>query len=200
MNPNNRAALHIVILAAGASTRFGSPKQLARVGGHPLLQQMTMNAVEVAASAVTVVLGAHANEITPMLRRSSASIVINRDWAEGIASSIRAGVKSLSGVCAGALILLADQAMVTAEDLKRLSNAWRRAPTRIAAASYSGTVGVPAVFPRAHFGDLLALRGDSGARMLLQRDLSQLTRVPMPSAALDLDTPEALLLTKVSAP
>jgi len=196
MNASSGAALHVVILAAGAATRFGSPKQLARVHGHPLLQWMTLRAAEMAGSAVTVVLGAHASEIAPLLRRSCASIVFNRDWSEGLASSIRAAIKSLPGNCGGALLLLADQAAVSTEDLKRLSNAWRRDPRRIAAACYSGSVGVPAIFPRTRFSDLLALRGDRGARFLLQRNLDRLTRVSMPAAALDIDTQEDLPAVK----
>jgi len=182
----------IIVLAAGASSRFGSPKQLALIHGNSLLQTLATRAVEVAGSAVTVVLGAHASQIAPVLGRLPVSVVINRMWPEGLASSIRAGVRSLPGSCVAALLLLADQAAVSSDDLERLSGAWRRDPTRIAAARYGGSVGVPAVFPRAHFNDLLALRGDHGARLLLQRNLDRLTAVPMPSAAFDLDTPEAL--------
>jgi CTP:molybdopterin cytidylyltransferase MocA len=89
--------------------------------------------------------------------------------------------------------MLVDQAAVTAEDLKRLVSAWRRQPEYIAAACYGATTGVPAIFPRSTFSDLRALRGDVGARVLLQRNPDRLVRVPMPSAAIDIDTPEDLL-------
>lgn len=200
MKPAEPAVLQIVILAAGAATRFGSPKQLARVQGHPLLPLLAARAVEVAGSAVSVVLGAHAEQITPLLRHSPASVVINRDWSEGLASSIRAGIRPISGHCQGALLLLADQASVTAEDLKRLSDAWRRQHRGIAAAYYQGITGVPAIFPREYFPQLLALRGDQGARALLQRHLDRLIRVPMPNAAFDLDTPQDLLTLPGSHP
>ncbi len=185
--------LAAIVLAAGASTRFGSAKQLARVAGRPLLQTALAQAGEVAGTAVTVVLGARAAELAPLLRHSSASVVINRDWREGMASSIRAGVGRLPPSCTAVLIMLVDQAAVTGEDLKRLVGAWRRQPDYIAAARYGTTTGVPAVFPRSSFPELQALRGDVGARVLLQRNPDRVIRVPMPRAAIDIDTPEDLL-------
>ena len=186
-------ALHAVVLAAGASVRFGSAKQLVRIGGRPLLHTVVTRASEVAGTAVTVVLGARAAELAPLLRHSPVSIVINRDWPEGLASSIRAGVTRLPGTCTGVMLVLADQAAVTAEDLKRLAAAWRRQPDYIAAALYRATTGVPAIFPRSCFSDLAELRGDVGARVVLRRNPDRIVRVPMQSAAFDLDTPEDLL-------
>jgi len=185
--------LHAIVLAAGASTRFGSPKQLVRVAGRPLLHSALARAADVAGSAVSVVLGAHAAELTPLLTHSQALIVINRDWREGIASSIRTGVLRLPPSCNAVLLMLADQAAVTVEDLKRLVSAWRRQPDYIVAARYGMTTGVPAIFPRSVFADLAALRGDTGARALLQRNPDRVVRVPMASAAIDIDTPEDLL-------
>ena len=91
------------------------------------------------------------------------------------------------------LIVLADQAAVTTEDLRRLAGAWRRNPASIAAAQYAGGVGVPAIFPRWCFRELNELRGDRGAQLLLQRHVDRLVRLPMPSAELDIDRPEDLL-------
>jgi molybdenum cofactor cytidylyltransferase len=185
--------LHAIVLAAGASTRFGSPKQLVRVAGRPLMHTAVARATEVAGSAVIVVLGAGAAQLAPLLTHSPATIVINREWREGMASSIRAGVAKLPSSCNAVLLMLADQAAVTAEDLKRLAGAWRRQPEYIAAARHGTTTGVPAIFPRSAFSDLTALRGDIGARMVLQRNPDRVVRVAMPSAAIDLDTPEDLL-------
>src|SRR5437660_11402057 len=109
---------------------------------------------------------------------------------EGLASSIRAGVARIPPACTGVLLLLADQAAVTAEDLRRLAGTWRKQPQYIAAALYAGTSGVPAIFPRSAFRDLAELRGDVGARVLLRRSADRVVRVPMPSAAPDVDTPE----------
>jgi molybdenum cofactor cytidylyltransferase len=191
--------LHAIVLAAGASTRFGSAKQLVRLGGHPLLHTAVARAAEVAGAAVVVVLGANAADLTPLLTHTQASIVINRDWREGMASSVRAGIARLPSSCTAVLLMVVDQAAVTAEDLKRLVGNWRRQPEYIAAATYGdvaggGTItGVPAVFPRSTFSDLQSLRGDMGARVLLRRNPDRVVRVPMPSAAIDIDTPEDLL-------
>ena len=185
--------LYSVVLAGGASTRFGSPKQLVRVGGRPLLHTVVARAAEVTGNALIVVLGAGAGELAPLLRHSPGSVVINRHWREGLASSIRAGVARLPATCAGVLMVLADQAAVTSDDLRRLAGTWRRRPQSIAAALYAGTTGVPAILPRTAFSELAALRGDSGARLVLRRSPDRVVRVPMPSAELDLDTPEDLL-------
>jgi molybdenum cofactor cytidylyltransferase len=185
--------LYSIVLAAGASTRFGSPKQLVRIGGRPLLHTMVTRAADVTGNALIVVLGSGAAELAPLLRHSPGSVVVNRHWREGIASSIRVGVARLPATCTGAMLVLADQAAVTRDDLRRLAGTWRRRPTLIAAALYGGTTGAPAIFPRSSFGALAQLRGDSGARALLRRSADRVVRVPMPSAELDLDTPEDLL-------
>jgi molybdenum cofactor cytidylyltransferase len=185
--------LHAIVLAAGASSRFGSAKQLVRVAGRPLLHTAVARAAEVAGAAVIVVLGARAAELAPLLKHSQSSVVVNRDWREGLASSIRAGVARLPASCTAVLLTLVDQAAVTGEDLRRLVNAWRRQPEYIAAARYGTTTGVPAIFPRSTFSDLQSLRGDVGARALLQRNPDRIVRVPMASAGIDIDTPEDLL-------
>jgi molybdenum cofactor cytidylyltransferase len=185
--------LSAIVLAAGASSRFGSAKQLVRVAGRPLLHSAVARAAEVAGSAVIVVLGARAAELAPLLKHSQSSVVINRDWREGMASSIRAGVARLPASCTAVLLMLVDQAAVTGEDLTRLVSAWRRQPDYIAAACYGTTTGVPAIFPRSTFADLQLLRGDVGARVLLQRNPDRVVRVPMARAAIDIDTPEDLL-------
>lgn len=195
MSPQGDAAasLHAIVLAAGASSRFGSAKQLVRIGDRPLLTVAAGRAAEVVGHALIVVLGARAAQLSPLLKHSPGSVVVNREWREGLASSIRAGVAQLPASCAGVMLVLADQACVTAEDLGRLAGAWRREPQCIAAALYGATVGAPAIFPRHLFGELSELKGDVGARVLLRRHADRLVKVPMASAAFDLDTPDDLL-------
>ena len=186
-------SLHAIVLAAGGSSRFGSAKQLVRIGDRPLLSLAAGRAGEVVGHALIVVLGARAAELAPLLKHSPGSVVVNRNWREGLASSIRAGVARLPPSCAGVMLVLADQACVTAEDLRRLASAWRRQPLCVAAARYGATVGAPAIFPQHLFGELSELKGDSGARALLKRHADRLVPVPMASAAFDLDTPADLL-------
>jgi molybdenum cofactor cytidylyltransferase len=184
---SDAGSLHAIVLAAGGSTRFGSAKQLVRIGDRPLLSLVAGRAAEVVGHALLIVLGAQAAELAPLLRHSGGSTVVNRDWREGLASSIRTGVARLP-------------ACVTAEDLRRLAGAWRRQPLCVAAAQYSGSVGAPAIFPRHLFSELSDLRGDSGARVLLKRHADSLVKVPMTSAAFDLDTPDDLLELSKSPP
>ena len=190
--------IHVVVLAAGASTRFGSTKQLVRVNGRPLLHTIVSRAAELAGHSVTVVLGAHAGELAPLLKHSPASVAVNREWSEGIASSIREGISHTPNTADGVLIALADQAAVTTEDLRRLASAWRRNPSSLVAAQYAGGFGVPAIFPRWCFRELNELRGDRGAQTLLHRHVDRLVRIPMPSAELDIDRPEDLLALEVA--
>ena len=186
-------SLHAVVLAAGGSSRFGSAKQLVRIGDRPLLSLIAGRTAEVVGHALIVVLGAAAAELSPLLRHSAGSVVINRNWREGLASSIRAGVSRLPASAAGVMLVLADQACVTAEDLRRLAGVWRRQPQCLVAARYGATVGVPAIFPQYLFGELSELKGDTGARALIKRHADRVVTVPMASAAFDLDTPDDLL-------
>lgn len=184
--------LHTVVLAAGASRRFGSPKQLVRRDGVTLLESAAARALAVGAGPVTVVLGCGASSLTPLLRHSPATVRINRDWEEGMASSLRLIAHEVDGRCDGLLVTLVDQPAVTVHDLQRLHQTWLAQPQSIIAAAYSATVGVPAIFPAACLGELRALRGEAGARAVLQRHLASVHRVPMPAAALDVDVPQDL--------
>lgn len=158
-----------------------------------MLQVVAERAVQTVGRAVTVVLGAHAAEVGLALRNSPTSIVINPDWSEGLASSIRAGVASLPGSCSGVMLILADQLAVTAADLSRLIDAWRRQPLYIVAAQYGGAIGTPAIFPRTSFEALRRLHGDRGARVLLSANPDRVVRVPIARATFDIDTREDLL-------
>ena len=187
------ASLHVILLAAGSSSRFGSPKQLADVDGRPMLARAVDTVIElVGRDAMTVVLGAHAAHVEPLMRQASAPVAINPDYEQGIASSIRAGLACVPAGVRGVLIVLADQVAVTAEDLRGLAACWERQPDRIVAAQYDETTGAPAIFPSDLFPELAALQGDRGARALLSQHAERVIAVPMPSAALDVDTPADL--------
>ncbi|HEX9208625.1 MAG TPA: nucleotidyltransferase family protein [Steroidobacteraceae bacterium] len=185
--------LHAAILAAGAGTRFGGVKQLVRLRGEPVLHELAAHAALVAGPSVTVVLGAHARDIAPALRQTAVAVAVNRGWEEGIASSVRAAVHATPPGSDALLLLLADQVAVTGDDLRRLHASWKRHPVLIASALYDGAPGLPAIFPRWAFTDLLALRGDRDPRTVLRRNIDRVVRVPMSNAGIDLDTPDDLL-------
>ena len=182
-----------ILLAAGASTRMGTPKQLLEIGGRPLL----VGAVEAALAApvwpVVVVLGANAEKIRPALARLPVLLTENPAWAEGMAASIRAGIATLrqfSRHLDGALIALCDQPAFSAETIAQLIAAQRSTGRSIVAARYGGRLAAPALFLREHFATLAALTGEEGARALLYADPSLVATVDLPALALDLDTPE----------
>jgi CTP:molybdopterin cytidylyltransferase MocA len=185
-----------VLLAAGGSRRFGRPKQLAKIAGTSLVRRAAEAALGAGCEPLFVVLGAHAGEVGAELAGLAAERVANPAHAEGIASSIRAGVAAAGAAtpsCDGALLLLVDQPRVDAALLGRLLGGFRQGGgVRPVACAYAGRVGVPAVFPRSLFGELAALRGDRGARSVLEARRAELLEVPFPEGAIDLDTPEDL--------
>jgi molybdenum cofactor cytidylyltransferase len=187
------AGLHTAILAAGPGTRFGGVKPLVRLRGEPVLHELAAHAAFITGQSVSVVLGAHAREIAPSLRQRAVSIALNRGWEEGIASSVRTAVTTTPPGSSALLLMLADQVAVTADDLRRLHASWRRHPILIAAALYQGAPGLPAIFPRWAFTDLLALRGERDPRLVLRKNIDRVVRVPMSNAGIDLDTAEDLL-------
>src|SRR5688572_20518129 len=163
------------------------------------MHDIISNAAFVDERSITDVIRAKAKEIAPTLRESAAPVVVNRDWQEGLASSIRVAVESAPLRCDGLLLLLADQVAVTADDLKRLYAAWKRHPILIAAALYDGAPGLPAIFPPWTFPGLLELRGDRDARQVIRRNVDQLVRIPLANASVNLDTPEDLLSIEEAA-
>ncbi len=181
----------LVLLAAGASTRMGRPKQLLPVGGRSLVRLAAEAALAAPVSPVVVVLGARAGEIAPALDGLRAHAVINEAWAEGLGTSIRAGIRAalqLDPALAAVIIALADQPGVSAEHLSLLVAIRRETGRSIVASESDGIAQPPALFTAAWFSRLLALQGDAGARALFKEQPANLALVPLPDAA-DLDTP-----------
>jgi CTP:molybdopterin cytidylyltransferase MocA len=183
----------VVLLAAGASTRLGSPKQLLALDGQPLLARAAAAALASPAWPVVVVLGAHAERIRPTLARLPVLIAENPAWSEGMAASIRTGIATLqqfSRHLDGALLALCDQPAFSAATVERLLAARAASGRSIVAARYSGRLGAPALFLREHFAALAALTGEEGARALLHADPERVAAVDLPELAMDLDTPD----------
>ena len=168
--------------AAEASAVGSAAEDIARVGETGVRQAalplMLSRATAVAGHAVTVVLGARASELAPALGRLPVTLVVDRNWEEGSASPVRAGIQSLAGSCSGALLVKASQSEVTTADLQRIVDTWRRNSRAIVAASSSGGHDLPAVFPRSEFPALLSLRGAQGPRLLLRRPGAPIVSAP----------------------
>jgi molybdenum cofactor cytidylyltransferase len=180
-----------VVLAAGGSTRMGSPKQLLLLDGESLVHRAAKTALASRCAAVFVVVGAHAAAVTREVDGLALTVGKNRRWRDGIGSSISIGVEALAAAqptFAAALITLADQPGVTPELLDRLVAASETAPTGLVACEYAGTVGVPALFGARYFCALCELNEDRGAKGVLSAHANVVVRIPFPPAAIDIDT------------
>jgi molybdenum cofactor cytidylyltransferase len=181
-----------VILAAGASTRMGQPKQLLELDGKPLIVRAIAAALASNAWPVVVVLGANAEKIRPAIARLPVLAAENPAWSEGMAASIRTGVTTLqqfSRSLDAALFALCDQPAFSATTIAQLVLAQKETRRSIVAAHYAGRNGAPALFMREHFQELAGLTGEEGARALLNGDSSRVAAVDLPALAVDLDTP-----------
>lgn len=186
------SALGIVVLAAGESRRYGAPKLLASVDGVPMIRVVAANAIA-AGAKVIVVTGAHREALLPHIADLAVERAFNAGWADGMGGSIACGIRKFAATIDAAIIMLADQPLVGCAQLMQLIRAHAQAPRRIIAAQFSGVLGPPCLFPRQYFAELAALRGDHGARDVLQRHIGEVNTVPMARAAIDIDTPRDLL-------
>jgi molybdenum cofactor cytidylyltransferase len=180
-----------VILAAGASTRMGTPKQAIQVQGMSMLRRTVTAAVNGGCSPVVVVTGAHAETSRCELNGLEVEEVFNPDWETGMGTSIRTGFGALERVAPniiGAVILVCDQPAVTAEHVSRLIMARLETGAQVVASRYGGTYGVPAVFGRELFRELSLLQGASGAKQMIRMYDSEARFIDFPEGEIDLDT------------
>ncbi|MEF2529682.1 MULTISPECIES: nucleotidyltransferase family protein [Streptomyces] len=185
-----------LLLAAGGGRRLGGrPKALLPYRGRPLVEKAVRVLREGGCGPVHVVLGASAADVRERADLSGCVVVDNPDWAEGMGSSLRAGLASLAGTGAGAaLVSLVDQPGIGAEAVARVRRAYR-SPATLAAASYGGERGHPVLFGADRWADIAATaEGDRGARVHLVRHAAELVLVECGDVAeaYDIDTPADL--------
>lgn len=180
-----------IILAAGASSRMGRPKQLLDWGGRPLVRVAAEQALVARLDDVIVVVGGAGGAVAAALAGLALHIVDNPAFAEGQSTSLRAGVAALGPAVAAAVVMLGDQPFVTAAIVDRLIAEWRATGAAIVAPSYRGRRGNPVLFSRAIFPELLAVAGDQGARAILAAHAADLRLVPFDDdrPLADIDTP-----------
>ncbi len=183
MSDRSVAAL---ILAAGASTRLGQPKQLVELGGEALLRRAVRTATEAGLAPVVVVLGASAAQIVQACDLREAWVVVNSGWSGGMAGSIRCGMELVRTFdrLRGVVVMTCDMPAVSPSHLEALAGTGDEA----VASTYIGRHGVPAYFAANLFHTLLSLDGDQGARSLL----GGRPAIDLPEGDLDVDTPESL--------
>lgn len=190
MTANERPKLGAMLLAAGGSSRLGQPKQLLKLEGETLIRRAARSLADSVYFPVVVVVGAEADLTATELADLPVYHSVNEAWSEGMGSSIRSGLGTLlelEPALDGVLIALCDQPQITAGMLNTFARKFSENGVALIAASYSGVEGVPALFSKSLFGDLLELKGDTGARQII-RDRENVCTIELPEAATDVDT------------
>ena len=185
----------LLILAAGASTRLGQPKQLLTIQGKPLIQHTAAVAIASGCHPIGIVLGAYADTIEPYLTTLNCHIFDNKDWSTGMASSIRCGVRNILRIAPeldAIVLMVCDQPFVSPSLIRQLIIKYSISKYPIVASNYAGILGVPALFHQTFFPNLEALQGDVGAKVIIREFSSYCLSVPFTEGSIDLDTPEDL--------
>lgn len=184
--------LQIVVLAAGLSSRMGSPKAFARINGISLIRRTIKVLRPFAAKQIIVVTGPRAQRIRSELRGSPIAFAVNPNRTLGLATSVARGLRA--GRYSGAALLLPmDLGGLTSRDIQRLISRWLLARRRVTARRIDGRPATPLILPRSLFPRVAEIDGDRGLRYLLAELGAEKTcLVELPSAARDIDTPADL--------
>ena len=183
----------IILLAAGSSSRFGSPKQLAQFNGLSLIRHAILESLKVI-SDVIVVLGANFTIIKKEIEHLPLQIEYNEDWEKGMASSIHCGMKALinkNPYAEAVIIVVCDQPFLSSTIIFELIKKYETTKKTIIACFYDdGTAGTPALFDKTFFNDLLSLEGQSGAKKIIAQNEKLIETISFPPGSIDIDTKE----------
>ena len=181
-----------IVLAAGGSRRFGAPKQLLPWEGKTLLRHVVDRVLDSSVGQVAVVLGHEREAVGALLKDKGVQTVVNQDWEQGQASSVRAGLQALPESYDACLFVLADQPHVTSDLIDSIVARYRRTLAPIVLPVYRGRRGNPVLFALALFPELLEMQGDQGGRQVIERHEQEIEAVEVddPSLFLDIDTVE----------
>lgn len=184
--------LGVLILAAGQASRMGKTKQLLLYKEKPLVVHAIELSLKIKAVFHAVVLGAKAAEISPVIQSYPVDILINSQWPEGMSSSIRVGLEYAESThqTDALIIMLADQPLLQSDFLQKLRQTWIDKKCQLVASQYNGKPGVPALFTKSLYPNLLELKGAEGARKILRSQTTDMCLIDNPAGAWDIDTPE----------
>lgn len=185
---NNKTG--IVVLAAGISSRFGSPKQLLSFNGKSLLKHSVSEAINSNAGCVVVVVGANADLLLPEIDESKVVVIENKEWQEGLASSLRTGLNKFLEITPqadAAIFMVCDQPFVDAVVLNEIIKKHEETGKPLVASSYGKTIGTPALFHKSLFKELLQLKGDTGAKNIIQQHTEEMDTILFPMGSIDID-------------
>jgi molybdenum cofactor cytidylyltransferase len=185
-----------IVLAAGASTRMGETnKLLANVGGIPMVVRAAEAAIHSRAAPVVVVTGHEAERVAKALDNIDVRIAKNPNFAQGMSTSLRAGLKALPEDVDGVVVLLGDMPQITSEHIDRLIDAFDPVERRsIVVPMHGRKRGNPILWDKRYIAEMTAVSGDVGARYLLEEHADQVCEVAIPDdgVLIDVDTPERL--------
>jgi molybdenum cofactor cytidylyltransferase len=190
--------ISILILAAGASSRMGQPKQLLGWGGIPLVRLVAMQALALHPFEVVVVTGASHPAVSSAVAELALRVIENPEYAAGQSTSLRCGIQALSSAADAVLVLLGDTPFVTSALMQQLIDAATSNDLPIVAPRYRGTRGNPVLFRRPLFEALARIEGDQGARTILAAHPDQIQYVDIDDdrPLIDIDTPELYAMYK----
>ena len=196
-----RTSISAIVLAAGTSSRMGTPKQLLQIGDHTLLQT-TLDMIHHSAVAETVlVLGHEAERIRESVESSPPTkLVINPDYAQGMSTSIKAGLSVVSTGASAALIVLADQPLLKSSVIDRMIAEYDKSRAAIVVPVYKGFRGNPVLIDRSLFPEMMQLSGDIGCRSLFGLHPEAIHKVPVEDIGILVDIDTAEDLKKLSRP
>ena len=180
--------LSVLIPAAGTSERLGRAKQLVKHRGTTLIQNAVNTAFSLDPGEIIVVTGANAEAVKNAVMQPPVNWIHNPNWSNGMGGSIALGATAVSPESAGLMILLCDQWKIQISDLQLLAETWQSDPERIVCASAEGINMPPVIFPLSCFNELKELRGDKGARTIIDKNSHLLDSIEIENAIIDLDT------------
>ena len=181
----------LIVLAAGASVRLGTPKQLLAFRGETLLRRIARESLASHCRPVVVVLSDESEKFRSELKDLKVFIVENPDWKNGMGSSIKAGLERITKIKSrleGIVITVCDQPFVTAATINELIETYERNESLIIASEYQSARGVPALFGKEFFPRLQSLES-GGAKQIINQFSAETTACPFPDGAIDIDTP-----------
>jgi molybdenum cofactor cytidylyltransferase len=187
----------VIILAAGSSSRLGQSKQLVEIDGVPLLLKSTLTALDAHYNNVVVVLGANADIHKQKIAHLPVEIITHTEWEKGMGSSLKEGLKHViksRPETSAVLVMVCDQPLLTSTHLATLRDVFKHTHSQIVASRYGNTMGVPAIFDRTLFTEILKIKDTQGAKTIIESHDESVNAVDWAAGYLDIDTPDDLKL------
>lgn len=180
----------ILLLAAGESARMGRSKQLLTLDGEALLVRAVKTAISLT-SNTTVVLGANNEAHSNIIKHLPVTCIVNNHWRNGMGSSLKAGFKHVTTTrpqTEAIIVMACDQPLISTQHLINLTQAHLASTKNIVASHYQHTLGIPVLFAKALFPQILTIDDAQGAKKILTQNHDDVTAVDFQEAAIDLDT------------